>query len=207
MIMLLRIEVPVYFKSRVKYAHLVSSNVSTAIYNTCRRLAIAILHYPVCLGLRKLQRSPSERTVQNVCVSEHPTTTSRILFLPRQHVTRKVGEVALDGANPSAEEVEEGTEEGTESGLDLVLNMRLVETGFSKTDYKNYLKTYTKALMDKWKEDGKSEAEVNEAKSKLTEAVKKVLPRIGDMQFFLGMKLLLSTVKLNMVRVIALCYG
>lgn len=103
-----------------------------------------------------------------------------------EHVTRKQGEVSLDGANPSQEEVDEGTEENVESGLDLVLNMRLVETGFSKADYKNYLKTYTKALMDKWKEEGKSEEEINEAKSKLTEAVKKVLPKIGDVQFYLG---------------------
>lgn len=101
-------------------------------------------------------------------------------------MTRKVGDVSLDGANPSAEELDEGTDETVESGLDLVLNMRLVETGFSKTDYKNYLKTYTKALQEKWKEQGKSDAEVNEAKMKLTEAVKKVLPRFDDMQCFLG---------------------
>lgn len=53
-----------------------------------------------------------------------------------QHVTRKHGEIQLDGANPSAEEVDEGTDEAVESGLDLVLNMRLVETGFGKSEYK-----------------------------------------------------------------------
>lgn len=62
-----------------------------------------------------------------------------------QHVTRRQGEIALEGFNPSAEEVDEGTDEQVESGLDLVLNQRLVETGFSKNDYKNYLKTYTKS--------------------------------------------------------------
>lgn len=102
------------------------------------------------------------------------------------HVTRRLGDVALDGANPSAEELEEGTDEVVESGLDLVLNMRLVETGFSKSDYKNYLKTYTKALQEKWKEQGKSDAEISEAKTKLTEAVKKVLTKFDDLQFFLG---------------------
>ncbi|WP_139119039.1 hypothetical protein, partial [Pseudoalteromonas sp. BMB] len=76
------------------------------------------------------------------------------------------------GANPSQEEADEGTDEVTESGLDLVLNQRLIETGFTKADYKNYLKTYTKALQDKWKEVGKSDSEMAEAKTKFTEAVK-----------------------------------
>ena len=62
-----------------------------------------------------------------------------------QQVTRKQGEIALAGSNPSAEEVDEGTDETVESGLDLVLNQRLVETTFTKSDYKNYLKTYTKS--------------------------------------------------------------
>lgn len=103
-----------------------------------------------------------------------------------RHVSRKHGEVTLDGANPSQENGDEGTDEVTESGLDLVLNQRLIETGFSKNDYKSYLKMYTKALQDKWKELGKSESEINEAKSKFTEAVKKVLPKLGDFQFFMG---------------------
>lgn len=62
-----------------------------------------------------------------------------------QRVSRGPGEIRIDGANPSAEEVDEGTEEVVETGLDVVLNQRLVETGFTKNDYKNYLKTYTKA--------------------------------------------------------------
>lgn len=65
------------------------------------------------------------------------------------HVTRKQGEIVLDGANPSAEEGDElgGTDEAVESGLDLVLNQRLQVTSFNKADYKNYLKTYTKAWV------------------------------------------------------------
>ncbi|UYV72970.1 TPT1 [Cordylochernes scorpioides] len=103
-----------------------------------------------------------------------------------QHVTRRQGDVSLDGANPSAEELDEGTDEAVESGLDLVLNQRLVETGFSKGDYKNYLKTYTKMLVDKWKENGMSDPDIATAKAKITEAVKKVLPKLGDCQFYLG---------------------
>jgi len=103
-----------------------------------------------------------------------------------RHVQRRQGEIQLDGANPSQEEADEGTDESVESGLDLVLNQRLVETGFTKNDYKNYLKTYTKSLQDKWKEMGKNDTEIAEAKSKITEAVKKVLPKLADFQFFMG---------------------
>uniref|UniRef100_A0A1W7R9G7 Translationally-controlled tumor protein homolog n=1 Tax=Hadrurus spadix TaxID=141984 RepID=A0A1W7R9G7_9SCOR len=103
-----------------------------------------------------------------------------------RHVSRKQGEIQLSGANPSAEEADEGTEEVVETGLDLVLNQRLVETGFSKNDYKNYLKNYTKMLQDKWKEVGKTEEEITIAKAKITEAVKKILPKLSDVQFFLG---------------------
>jgi len=103
-----------------------------------------------------------------------------------RHISRKLGEVELAGSNPSAEELDEGTDEASESGLDLVLNQRLVETAFSKADYKNYLKTYTKALQEKWKELEWSEEQTGIAKTKLTEAVKKVLPKLDDYQFFLG---------------------
>ncbi|XP_064455949.1 translationally-controlled tumor protein homolog [Ornithodoros turicata] len=103
-----------------------------------------------------------------------------------RHVTRRQGEIALEGANPSAEEADEGTLENVESGLDLVLNNRLVETGFTKADYKNYLKTYTKALQEKWKEEEWTEEQINEAKTKMQEGVKKILPKLSDVQFYLG---------------------
>lgn len=99
---------------------------------------------------------------------------------------RKQGDVAIEGFNPSAEELDEGTDEVTESGYDLVLNQRLCEIGFSKSDYKNYLKTYTKSLQEKWKELGFSEEKITEAKAKLTEAVKKILPKVGDASFYMG---------------------
>lgn len=65
-----------------------------------------------------------------------------------QHVTRKHGDIVLDGANPSAEGEDGdvgGVDESTESGLDLVLNQKLQVTSFNKADYKTYLKTYTKS--------------------------------------------------------------
>lgn len=61
-------------------------------------------------------------------------------------VTRKHGDVQIDGANPSAEEADEGTEDCVESGVDVVLNHRLCETfAFGdKKSYTLYLKDYMK---------------------------------------------------------------
>ena len=105
-----------------------------------------------------------------------------------RHVTRKEGDIVLDGANPSAEgeDADDGADPSVVSGLDVVLNQRLVETGFSKADYKNYLKTYTKSLMEKWKELEWSDEKVAEAKGKFTEAAKAFLKKLDDVQFFLG---------------------
>lgn len=77
-------------------------------------------------------------------------------------VTRKLGDVTLDGANPSAEEASEGTEEAVESGVDVVLNHRLMETyAFpDKKSFTLYLKEYMKRLVDKMNENGSTEVDV-----------------------------------------------
>lgn len=56
----------------------------------------------------------------------------------------------------------------------------------SKADFKNYLKTYTKSLQEKWKDLEWSDEKIAEAKGKLTDAVKKILPKVADAQFFMG---------------------
>jgi hypothetical protein len=105
------------------------------------------------------------------------------------HISRKQGGIVLDGANPSAEGEDGddgGCDESVESGLDLVLNQKLQPTSFTKADYKNYLKTYTKSLQEKWKEMGLSDAELEDYKNKFTAAAKKVLPKLDDVEYFVG---------------------
>lgn len=77
-------------------------------------------------------------------------------------ITRKMGDVTLDGANPSAEEACEGTEDAVESGVDVVLNHRLMETyAFpDKKSFTLYLKEYMKRLVDKMNENGSTEVDV-----------------------------------------------
>uniref|UniRef100_T1DIW2 Translationally-controlled tumor protein homolog n=1 Tax=Psorophora albipes TaxID=869069 RepID=T1DIW2_9DIPT len=102
-----------------------------------------------------------------------------------KHVSRVLGDVQLDGANPSAEEAEEGTDAATESGVDVVLNHRLCETGFAdKKQFTTYLKDYMKKLVTKLEETNPSEVEV--FKTNINKVMKDLLTRFKDLQFFTG---------------------
>ena len=103
-----------------------------------------------------------------------------------QYITRsKVGELVLDGANPSAEEAEEAADDDNESGVDVVLNMRLTETGFSdKKNYVSYLKEYMGVIAKKLAESAPDQ--VDSFKQGANAFVKEKLPKFKDMQFFQG---------------------
>merc|ERR1712113_1081228 len=103
-----------------------------------------------------------------------------------KHEVRKIGDVQLEGSNASAEEMEEGTEEASESGVDLVLNHRLVETGFAKkNDYMAYLKDYMKKVV-KYLEENNRAAEVDTFKKNINGVMKGLLGKFKDLQFFTG---------------------
>ncbi|KAL1401790.1 hypothetical protein pipiens_006369 [Culex pipiens pipiens] len=99
--------------------------------------------------------------------------------------SRTLGDVQLDGANPSAEEADEGTDAATESGVDIVLNHRLCETGFAdKKQFTTYLKDYMKKLVTKLEEKDPSQVEV--FKTNINKVMKDLLTRFKDLQFFTG---------------------
>lgn len=62
-------------------------------------------------------------------------------------VSRSDGDIKLDGANPSAEEADEGTDANVETGVDIVMNSRLVES-YAFGDKKSFL-AYLKEYMKK----------------------------------------------------------
>lgn len=67
-----------------------------------------------------------------------------------KHVVRKEGDVKIDGANPSAEEMDEGTEEAVERGVDIILNHRLQNmTGVygDKKTFTQWCKEYMKKYI------------------------------------------------------------
>jgi hypothetical protein len=99
--------------------------------------------------------------------------------------TRKLGDVQLDGANPSQEEADEGTDVAVESGVDIVLNHRLCETGFGdKKQFTVYLKDYMKKVLAKLEE--KTPDQVDIFKTNINTVMKDILGRFKDLQFFTG---------------------
>lgn len=101
-------------------------------------------------------------------------------------VTRTEGEIKIDGANPSAEEAEEGTDQNSETGVDVVLNHRLVEC-FAFGDKKSftlYLKEYMKKILTVLQKDAPDQVEV--FKTNMNKAMKEILGRFKELQFFTG---------------------
>ncbi|XP_044267922.1 translationally-controlled tumor protein homolog [Tribolium madens] len=101
-------------------------------------------------------------------------------------VQRKEGDIQLDGANPSAEDQDEGTDENVQTGVDIVLNHRLCETyAFSdKKSYTAYLKDYMKKLVAKLEEKSPDQVEV--FKTNMNKVMKDILGRFKELQFFTG---------------------
>lgn len=103
-----------------------------------------------------------------------------------KHETRVEGEVALAGSNASAEEADEGCDASSVSGVDLVLNHRLVETGFgSKKDYTVYLKDYMKKVVKYLEDNGKAD-QVDSFKTNISKVMKELLGKFKDLQFYTG---------------------
>lgn len=100
-----------------------------------------------------------------------------------KHISVTEGDIQLEGANPSAEEFVEGTDAATQSGIDVVLFMRLQETGFgSKKDYLLYMKQYLKTLKEKLGEDSKEAEKLPAIQKPLMELLK----NFKDLQFYSG---------------------
>merc|ERR1712156_80750 len=103
-----------------------------------------------------------------------------------KYETRKEGEVVLEGANASEECADEGTDELSVSGIDVVLNHRLVETGFGdKKGFTAYLKAYMKKVL-KFLEDEDRASEIDEFETNINNVMKELMGKFKDLQFFTG---------------------
>ncbi|XP_053563971.1 translationally-controlled tumor protein [Bombina bombina] len=101
-------------------------------------------------------------------------------------VTRTEGEIdaALIGGNASSETPDEGTDSTTVTGVDIVLNHKLVETGFTKESYKRYIKGYMKAIKDKLEESNPER--VKPFMSGAAEKIKAILGNFTNYQFYMS---------------------
>merc|ERR1711881_44251 len=104
-----------------------------------------------------------------------------------KHISRTQDDIQLAGPNASAEEAEEGTDAASESGVDVILNHRLVETGFgSKKDYTTYLKDYMKKVVKHLEEDDDTKDQVDGFKKNIQTVMKELLGKFKDLQFYTG---------------------
>ncbi|XP_018006739.1 translationally-controlled tumor protein homolog [Hyalella azteca] len=102
-----------------------------------------------------------------------------------KNITVGAEDIQIDGANPSAEEApEEGGDATSTSGVDVVLFMRLQETGFaSEKDFLLYLKGYLKSLKEKLQE---SNPDAVEKLPGIQKPLQDILKNYKDLQFFTG---------------------
>jgi hypothetical protein len=107
------------------------------------------------------------------------------------YVTRKEGEVVIDGMNASAEDEAEAMEDSAaQTGIDIVLNHSLLPMPIYEDPkiFKEYIKEYMTKLAKKLKEDGKSEEEVKKFKTEMTKWVGALIKkdRFKTLAFFAG---------------------
>ncbi|XP_008327101.1 translationally-controlled tumor protein homolog [Cynoglossus semilaevis] len=99
--------------------------------------------------------------------------------------TRKEGfDDSLIGANPSAEEQQEGNDDAVSSGINIVLNHKLVEVHFTKATYKAYVKDYMKSIKAKLQETNPKRVDVFMKDAQA--AVKMIMENFMNYQFFIG---------------------
>lgn len=98
-----------------------------------------------------------------------------------------IGDDNIDiGANPSAEEADEGTESNAQTVLDVVHSFRLNETQFDKKQYLSHLKTYMKKVKEAMKANGASDETVAEFEKGASGFAKKVIGNFKDYEFLIG---------------------
>ncbi|KAF2657605.1 microtubule/calcium-binding protein [Lophiostoma macrostomum CBS 122681] len=99
-----------------------------------------------------------------------------------------VGNDNIDiGANPSAEEADEGTDDQSQTVIDVVHSFRLNETSFDKKSYLSHLKSYMKKVKEglKAKPDA-DEAEVAAFEKGAQAFAKKIIANFKDYEFLIG---------------------
>jgi len=100
-----------------------------------------------------------------------------------QMITVKEGEVNI-GANPSAEEQEEGVEDGAAQVNNVIHSFRLQSTQFDKKSFLTYLKGYMKAVKEKLKETNPDRVEAFEKGAQAF--AKKLVANFKDYEFYTG---------------------
>ncbi|KAF2466416.1 microtubule/calcium-binding protein [Lindgomyces ingoldianus] len=98
-----------------------------------------------------------------------------------------VGNDNIDiGANPSAEEGDEGVEDTAQTVIDVVHSFRLNETSFDKKQYLTHLKDYMKKVKEQLKAKGADEDEIKTFEKGASAFAKKIVGSFKDYEFLIG---------------------
>lgn len=98
-----------------------------------------------------------------------------------------IGNENIDiGANPSADEAEEGVDDNARTVIDVVHSFRLNDTSFDKKSYLSHLKTYMKKVKEAMKTKGASDDEVKEFEKGASNFAKKIVGSFKDYEFLIG---------------------
>jgi len=101
-----------------------------------------------------------------------------------QLITIKKGADVDIGANPSAEEADEGMEEGSEQVNNVAYSFRLQSTSFDKKSFLTYLKGYMKTVKAKLQETNPDRVQAFEKGAGAF--AKKVVANFKDFEFYTG---------------------
>lgn len=98
-----------------------------------------------------------------------------------------IGKENIDiGANPSAEEAEEGVDDNAQTVIDVVKSFRLNETSFDKKTYLSHLKTYMKKVKEAMTKKGASDDEIKGFEKGASAFAKKIVANFKDYEFLIG---------------------
>ncbi|KAJ3521522.1 hypothetical protein NM688_g9006 [Phlebia brevispora] len=98
-------------------------------------------------------------------------------------ITIREGDVDI-GANPSAEDQEEGLEDGAQVVNNIVHSFRLQQTSFDKKSYLSYLKGYMKAVKVYLQDNSPDQVEAFEKSAQ--GFAKKIVGNFKDYEFYVG---------------------
>merc|ERR1712121_85393 len=109
-----------------------------------------------------------------------------VMEIDAKTVTIAVDDVVLPGANPSAEEQDDGVDSAAAiSGINLALAQKLTQvTPMVKKEYMKYIKDYMKRIENKLEVDNPDRVEVFKKNAAL--AVKEILTNYKDYDFYQG---------------------
>jgi len=131
-------------------------------------------------------------TGDEVCSDSYPSKElfgGAILEVSGQNIKTGGGiDDRLIGGNASAEgeDADAGADDTASQGINVIVTHHLQETGFSKGDYKTYIKGFFKKVIAHMEENGKAKDDIDAFKKNGQEAAMAVMKSFKEWVFYTG---------------------